>query len=219
MKEKIAGIDYSLSSPAMTIFDGSKIIIHCAYQSKKRLPNSVHQQIFDEEDKSSSIKNDPTDIVYLVDYGQLKIYFHWLPKTFNSIYEKIYFLSSMFLPYLKSVYQIALEDYSFGSRGRVFGIAENTGFLKMEIWKQGGKIPFLFSPKTIKKFASGSGNASKERMIECFENKLNIDLYQLLELNREKGIKNPITDIVDSYFVCLYLQQFLQEEKSDDQIV
>ena len=53
---------------------------------------------------------------------------------------------------------VALEDYAYGAKGRVFHIAENTGVLKYKLWQQ--SIPLdVVQPTKVKKFATGKGNA------------------------------------------------------------
>lgn len=60
---------------------------------------------------------------------------------------------------------VLYEDYSMGSRGRVFDIGELGGVLKMEMYRRG--IPtVLVPPKTLKQFATGNGNADKDAMRE-----------------------------------------------------
>ena len=60
---------------------------------------------------------------------------------------------------------VALEDYAFAAKGRVFHIAENTGILKYKLFQQG--IPLeTISPSAVKKNATGKGNADKEMMYQ-----------------------------------------------------
>jgi Holliday junction resolvasome RuvABC endonuclease subunit len=182
-EDKFCGIDYSLSSPAITILSGESIDIHCVYRDKKHLCSE-----------------------YLLEKDNIKIHFHWIKSTFDSSYEKIKLLSDLFLPLIRPSDFIGMEDYSFGSTGRVFGIAENSGYLKMMIFNSGKSLE-LFSPKTIKKFASGNGNAKKEDMIDAFEKLLSLDLFSLLQMERNKTLKSPITDIVDSFFIAKLLKE------------
>ena len=95
---------------------------------------------------------------------------------------------------------VVLEDYSFGSKGRVFHIAENTGILKWKLWNS--ELEYHVVPPTvIKKFATGKGNANKEMMYESFLEETNVNLNESLEIKSEK-IGNPVSDIVDSYYIC-----------------
>ena len=58
-----------------------------------------------------------------------------------------------------------LEGYSFGSQGRaVFDIAELGGCVRFLLYRLG--VPFVdVPPATLKKFATGKGNAPKDAMI------------------------------------------------------
>ena len=98
--------------------------------------------------------------------------------------------------YTGRVQKVILEDYSFGSTGRVFHIAENVGILKSFLKKNGFRYETI-APTTIKKFATGKGNSNKEAMLEAWKAEPGT-----FELVQENG--NPSTDIVDSYFLCKY---------------
>ena len=69
------------------------------------------------------------------------------------------------------------------------------------MWKN--KITFkTYPPTVIKKFATGKGNSNKEKMYEAFVGELLTpnDLKEQLT-PKAKKIINPISDIVDSYFI------------------
>ena len=70
------------------------------------------------------------------------------------------------------------------------------------MWKN--KLTFkTFPPTVIKKFATGKGNSNKEQMYEAFVDELLTpdDLKERLTPKAKKVI-NPISDIVDSYFIA-----------------
>ena len=52
---------------------------------------------------------------------------------------------------------IQIEDYSYGSTGRVFHIAENLGLLKYKLKMECGWDYTLLPPSVIKKFATDKG--------------------------------------------------------------
>ena len=56
-------------------------------------------------------------------------------------------------------------------------------------------------PGQIKKNATGKGNADKLKMYEQFVKDTNIDLVK--EFDQTK-LNNPVTDIVDSYYIAKY---------------
>jgi hypothetical protein len=104
---------------------------------------------------------------------------------------------------------IGLEDYAMGARGRVFGIGENTGILKYKL----REYPlFTYPPTVIKKFATGKGNSNKEVMYDYFTKETGVDLRDSFPSKSEK-IGNPISDIIDSYYICKKLYHEINTEK------
>lgn len=100
--------------------------------------------------------------------------------------------------------RIGIEGYSMGSRGKVFNIAENTGILKHVLMNHG--LPYIiFPPTTIKKFATGKGNASKEEMENAWIEETSIDLRKILQQTAKQ--MNPSSDIIDSYYLCKFMFQ------------
>jgi len=95
---------------------------------------------------------------------------------------------------------IQIEDYSFGSTGRVFHIAENLGLLKYKLKMECGWDYTLLAPSVIKKFATDKGNANKELMLGAFQEDTGVNLEILFDTKS----KSPITDIADAYFICKY---------------
>ena len=97
-----------------------------------------------------------------------------------------------------------IEDYSFGSKGRVFNLAENTGLLKHKLYKKNMKFVTLV-PSVIKKMATGKGNADKTRMYDKWYEETGINLMEALD---QQTLSNPVTDIVDAFYIarCVYDQ-------------
>lgn len=114
------------------------------------------------------------------------------------------------------VREVYLEDYSYGSKGKVFHIAENTGILKHMIWentiddyngdyknKMYGMKVNLVAPTAVKKFATGMGNADKWKMHEAFEKETGINIHN--EISPEKATAtSPVSDIVDAFWILRY---------------
>jgi Holliday junction resolvasome RuvABC endonuclease subunit len=97
--------------------------------------------------------------------------------------------------------QIFIEDYSFGSKGKVFHIAENTGILKHKLWEIGYKFTTI-APTAIKKFATGKGNSDKEKMYGAFLQETKVDVAKLLF--PDKKLSSPMTDIVDAFYIAKF---------------
>ena len=95
---------------------------------------------------------------------------------------------------------IQIEDYSYGSTGRVFHIAENLGLLKYKLKMECGWDYTLLPPSVIKKFATDKGNANKEMMVHAFKEDTGVNLEELFDTKS----KSPISDVADAYFICKY---------------
>lgn len=152
---KICGIDYSLTSPSICIFDGDVWTIdNCKFywlNGKKKT-----QKIFNQFNGCA--------------------YPEW-----NIDLERYDNISEWVLKFTSSVSSVFIEGYSMASKGKVFNIAENAGILKYKLYKL--NIPlFLIPPKTAKKFATGNGNANKEMMVEQFFKETSIDLCSILDM-------------------------------------
>lgn len=107
---------------------------------------------------------------------------------------------------------VFIEDYSMGSKGRVFHIAENTGLFKHKIHRLEMDM-HLLAPSVIKKFATGKGNADKQKMYAAFLARGNpsLDFFLPAGWQPDGDIGSPVSDIVDSYFIALYGADFLQK--------
>lgn len=93
---------------------------------------------------------------------------------------------------------IAIEDYSYGSvSSSMLSLAENGGILRYRLNENGLRY-IAYSPTKIKKVATGKGNAKKEQMYEFWMKEKNIDIASIL---KAKCDANPVSDIVDSWFV------------------
>ena len=118
------------------------------------------------------------------------------------------------IPTNMGVPTIYIEDYSFGSTGRVFHIAENCGILKHKLWEVGYKFTTV-PPTVIKKFATGKGNADKQKMYEAFFSETGKNLVQYYSKTEKLG--SPATDIVDSFYIAKYgYTTKLEGEKSNE---
>ena len=95
--------------------------------------------------------------------------------------------------------KVYIEGYSYGSKGQaLFQIAENTGILKYRLQEE--KIPYdIVVPSVVKKGATGKGNANKELMYEQFCKDTKTDLMKMMDTVK---VTNPISDIVDSYYIA-----------------
>lgn len=167
----IAGIDYSLTSPAICVTDFSDSYYYFLTSKKKydgkwmngKCQGSLIFPYDSQEERFDNISN-------------------WVMAVLSD-YE------------IEHVY---IEDYAMGAKGRVFHIGENTGLLQHKLWKD--KYSFTKIPPTVvKKHATGKGNAKKEQMYDAFTERFGGNLINEFSQNR---LDNPVTDIIDAYYIA-----------------
>jgi hypothetical protein len=223
---KLCGIDYSYSSPAISIME------YCP-DKPFELDSVRVLSICKKNDKIVSRDNLVVDD--LNDYD------------FVCDIDKFVFLADSTTEFINKKsdedIHVAIEDFSFGSGGRAFTIGENTGILKRELFDNGMRLR-TYAPKFIKRFAKEEnfdiaveysegklkkngepkiGDLKKPAMHEIFCWKFEIDLCKYYGIERK--YKSPLSDIVDSLWILyiLWLEtkirngniQFLTEHEID----
>ena len=172
MSNYLAGIDYSMTSPAVCIYDASKKFhpdncLFFVYSSMKKLNQLYGRNVFITQHE-----------LYECDEQRFDQISEWSMAILNKFKVK----------------EVCLEGYSMGSQGRVFAIAENAGLLKQKMYQ--ADIKFVTpAPTQVKKHFTGKGNATKPLMHEAFYAKTNISIISLVNIEPDKS---PVSDIVDS---------------------
>lgn len=171
----IAGIDYSLTSPAICI---------CNESEQFHISNCLF--FFLTTTKKYEISKDRYRGILFPEY--------------ESDVERYNNISTWTLTLLDhyQVEHVFIEGYSMGSKGRVFNIAENTGLLKYKLWLQDYNT-HVYAPTQIKKFATGKGNANKELMQTEFISETGYNLKQMF--NQSEKQWNPSSDVIDAYWI------------------
>ena len=191
---RIAGIDYSLTSPAICVW------------------KSTDDRLFNFDDCALYYLENPHKRRGSTPHGILNI--HATPYPEWKTEEERHELLSNWTMSIITGCEVFIEGYAFATSGtsHVRSIAENTGLLKHKMHKV--KQSFTSVPPTvIKKYATGKGNANKEIMYDafCAEILTPPDLKSRLT-PKSKKLRNPVTDIVDSYFICKYgWEEFIAE--------
>jgi Holliday junction resolvasome RuvABC endonuclease subunit len=175
-----AGIDFSLTSPAICTFKGDKWTLdtcnfHYLTSTKKH---------------AVSVKNK---------------YFGTMHKAWVTKEERFAFITDWAIQIVWGCDYVLLENYAFAGKGKVFDIAECTGLLKQKMYLNNIKFDVV-APTTIKKFATGKGNATKEDMYEAFlgQTSKGHKLQKIFDAPNPEKVGSPVSDIVDSYFICKY---------------
>ncbi len=109
---------------------------------------------------------------------------------------------------MEDVKHIAFEGYAFGKQGTrsLVQLGEFIGGMKKLFYDMGKGI-ILYPPKTVKKFATGNGNADKVLMCDSFK-----AVYSSLypeEFNEFKNYESPMADMVDAFWMAETLRNHL----------
>ena len=170
---KYAGIDYSMTSPGIAVYDTNKkkYTYHFLTSKKKLIGSFYKKQIIGHE------------------------YPDWVTQE-----ERFDRISDWVLNVISGTDHVRIEGYSFAAKGAaIFQTGENTGLLKNKLWR--ASIPFsTIAPSSVKKAATGKGRCGKGDMYESFYKQTGIDLMKILDM--KSNDKNPISDIVDAHFIC-----------------
>lgn len=185
---RVIGIDYSMSCPAITILENDY-----------SFDNSRIQFL-------TNVKK------YQKKCGNISGLSH---REYSNNIERFHNISSWAVDFINAYCScitdsIYIEDYSLGSKGKTFDIAENTGILKYKLFLEGFNVNVV-SPGAIKKFATGKGNAKKEDMYFHFTQHYPVDNPLLKVDNVSSKIASPISDIVDSFWIAKYGQNQLKD--------
>lgn len=207
MKEGlIIAIDYSMTCPSVCVFP-------------RHLDFSFFACDFLIQSSSKYIKEGKAGVITQ----------KFLPDKFESDQHRWDLISQNVLDFLptyppKSVI-VAVEEYSFASRGNNFHVGENTGVLKHKFYKSWNIVPTTVNVTHVKKKAQAKngGNATKFDMLMQFK-EIEPEAFEWLDKNigivvkrkvkqTKRGekvfeeVRSPICDIVDSYFMAKYLHE------------
>ena len=161
----IVGIDYSLTSPAICIDNGSLMFFYLT--NKKKHIGMMSEEIIGYEHKEyktpihrfKQISDFVLDIIS--DYKSPKCY---------------------------------IEGYAYGAKGQgLFQIAENCGILKYRLLQKGYTYNTVV-PSVVKKGATGKGNADKDMMYEAFVKETKLDLKKIFDTEKVSNPLSDIAD-------------------------
>lgn len=175
----VVGVDYSMTCPAITFIHSDQSLNFetcCVHYLSEKAVKPILLNVHGTR---------------LASYQHNEQRFDWISEwAINAI-------KTVTCARVRGVY---IEDYSFGSKGKTFHIAENVGLFKHKLWKNSYPIT-LIPPTVIKKFATGKGNSNKDDMLASFKCETNVDLMKLYQ-PKAKNVGSPVGDIVDSYYIA-----------------
>jgi Holliday junction resolvasome RuvABC endonuclease subunit len=109
---------------------------------------------------------------------------------------------------------IAIEGLAFGIRGSATrDLAGLQYMIVCLIRHRTGRDAKIIAPLTLKKFATGSGKASKKDMVAAIPPEV------VLYMKEEKGLKTTtgLTDVADAYFLAKFMYREQQSVSHSDE--
>ena len=150
---KVCGIDYSITSPAFTIYDGSNF-------------NTYYLVA---RDRDLVLGRETSETLNPRLYPQWDDNMQRFSRLASWVCDELMWQMRP---------RIVIENYAYAATGRVFDIGENTGILKYKLNKCGMRFETV-TPQIVKKFATGKGNAKKVDMYDAFVEDTGIDLGKI----------------------------------------
>jgi hypothetical protein len=192
----IIGIDFSINSTAVTIRNGNEIVMMSFvpnYEPDKK-SWKVHQSISNLV-QIHSYKKDGSSKDSIEDQ-RIKL------RNAHQLSDLI--INSIGQENLKVVDRINIEGFSYASKGNSFiDLITYNSFLKTKLYQEVGDKIYVVPPKTLKKWYTGNGNATKCGMLRSYMEKNDNDLTRKISEwckieDEEFSIPKPIDDLVDS---------------------
>ena len=181
----VLAVDYSLNSPAATVYsDTKKVFMSVANSNKEEIVEAVrdngrHIILFDNYMKSVGKDNFSKAIRFYEIVNNLI-------KNTISDEETI----------------LIFEGYAFGAVShRIFQMAEACGVVKHELVKNNNIYKdeiYSVAPSTVKKFFTGSGRSDKKAMCDKYLEGCK------LPLDAHVSVKKSFNDVVDSFAIAEY---------------
>lgn len=212
----IAGIDFSLNSPAICIKTIDKLKWISLYNLDRDPAKPTLKAFRLHEDLTA------TGAIATVRYARQVSAKEFLLSERKKMTDAES-ISSLIISHLtaNSISQVALEGFSYGSKGNSFiDMVVYNSFLRQKLVKTYGISNFyVFQPSAVKKLA-GKGNGNKSYMFTAFKNNVLQDpllteslLWQWCS-DKEFGdkIPKPIDDCIDAYFIMKMLERSLNEK-------
>lgn len=200
------GIDYSLISPAVCVFDGIQYRFISFFDDygkdwkNRKSKDFNYHRILDGYIEQHPYTRHIDKSTYRTEQTTKMESAKMISGTIINVLDKIVGSNDV---------SIGLEGFSYGSiSSSTLDLALYNSFLRIKLMERfGDECLVIISPSEGKKHLSGKGNAKKDDMIKAFiNNRLNDDIlennlfWQYCKSNDldYKNIK-PIDDLVDSY--------------------
>jgi Holliday junction resolvasome RuvABC endonuclease subunit len=194
METAWVGIDLSLTSPGLAVYCENTLNLYF-YASRKKDVTRKRQLTCQWNGKT---------IECLIQPFERQIVDETILERYKMITEDIV---GEILKYPST--KIRMEGYAFDAKSSsISKLHELGGILKYLLYNNGRQFAEV-PPTRLKKWFTGSGRASKELMYEHFILKGLPPLIEIFEMEKCKGIPNPVQDIVDAFAL---VHSFLEHE-------
>ena len=207
------GVDFSLNSPGICIWNDKSKVYHFISYLKPKSGTKAEQKMQEE----ISILPDVTlvaqpDFTSNKDYSKSELA---KVKRYDRMADDILNLIAQ-NTFESDGFTIAFEGSSYGSKmgtNNMIDMAAGAAILKLKLLKTLNPEDLLtVAPTTIKKFA-GKGNMNKLQLFEAYQKNVNEDqilakspLWKIVkDLEIGKKIPKPLDDLVDAYFLAAYV--------------
>lgn len=182
----LAGIDLSLTSTGLVVYTPSENTINMFfYATRQKDKNRTRNLICKLNDIETKVIIQP--------------FSRQIAK--RDVIEKYHIIVEDVLEVIVkyNCFKIRMEGYAFDAKSSSLSkLHELGGILKYSFYKRGIKWEEI-PPTRLKKWFTGSGKASKELMYEHFIHKGLPPLLNIFEMEKCKGVPNPVQDMVDAF--------------------
>ena len=199
-KHIIIGIDFSITSPAVTILTPERTEIWSVLKNKEaskieNIESPKFYQLCGPNEISASEWGDSyvkreMCIANKISTAIQETCAEWLDYGFPNIF-------------------IAIEGYSFGSKHTfAHKIGEATGCLIAALFYELPSSVKFFrpSPPEVKKSVGAKQKDGKQGVYDAFSERFNVNLMEVME---KKKLAGPITDICDSWACSVWMQNYI----------
>lgn len=208
-KENIVGVDFSLNSTAICIYNIKKENYKFYnFINTKTLLNKKKTQILSQWRIHDEIK-DFVELVFIPRNTKDSNYAKEQTKKIEAYSE----LVNAILAVIPKNSIIGLEGFSFASKGQGFIdlIIAQTILRKTILDSPNNHKLLVISPSSIKKVFTGKGNSNKVGMLNSFKETTTLkhELFDYAKatdlIKKEKEVLKPVDDLIDAYAILHWL--------------
>lgn len=189
------GVDYSITSPGIAFYCGDL---------SEDVPNLKNIKFA----SFGEIKANGKPIIDKKAYKNYKNFKFEIFENYKNSIDRWDIHTSQVLNFIEvnENIKIAIEGYSFASKGLVYNIAECIGDFKRALYHN--NLPFIiFQPSEIKKLITSKGNAKKDLIRISLEKLYQVDFKEFFNIPVDIS---PSSDMLDALAILVVLYKKIQ---------